>query len=183
MSKVQTLIDRHWRTNAYMKFEVLVVMNSKFMALQDEILCSLGWCMPVFWGNLLLLFSRYMNILCLVLAYRTVWCYPRRTNAKCSFQFNLHPCIRHSESKTVVWLEFATGCFWWYILLLQEWTHWLSALQRSGCEVLLVPVEASGWSQCNVGSMTMMCGPLLWQMGNSSPQVGMNYIIFRTFNL
>jgi hypothetical protein len=142
--EVQTVVNRQWRTNAYLKFEVLVVMNSKFMALKDETLCSLGWYMTVFWKNLLPLFSGYMNAQCLVLAYQTVWCYPRRTYAKCSFQFNLHPCIHRSELKIIVWYDFATGSFWWSVLLLKEWTHWLSALQRFVCGVLLVPVEANG---------------------------------------
>jgi len=116
----------------------------------------------------------------LVLVYQTVWCYPCRTYAKLSIQFNSHPHIHDSELRIVVWFDFATGSFWWSVFLLKEWTRWLSALQRFGC-VLLVPVEANGLSQCNAGSMTMMWEPLLWQMGNSSPQVGVKYIIFRTF--
>ena len=115
------------------------------------------------------------------LAYQTECCYPRTTYAKWSCQFNLHPCIHHSEMKIVVWFDCARGSFWWSVLLLKEWTHWLLALRRFGCEVLLVPVEANGWSHCIAGSMTMMCEPLLWQMGNSSLQVGMKCIFFRAF--
>jgi len=179
--EVQTLVDGQWRTNTYLKLEVLMVMNSKFMALKDEVLCSLGWYIPVFWRNHLPMFSGYMNAQFLVLVYQTVWCYPCRTYAKWAVQFNSHPDIHHSELKIVVWFDFATGSFWWSVFLLKEWTRWLSALQRFGCEVLLVPVEANGWNQCNAGSMTMMWEPLLWQMGNSSPQVGVQYIVFRTF--
>jgi len=146
-----------------------------------QILYSLEWYIPVFWRNLLPLFSGYMNAQFLVLVYQTVWCYPCMTYAKWSIQFNSHPHIHHSELKIVVWFDFATGSFWWSVFLLKEWTHWLSALQRFGCEVLLVPVEANGWNQCNAGSMTMMWEPWLWQMGNSSRQVGVKYIVFRTF--
>lgn len=116
----------------------------------------------------------------------SAWYLPTRlyvvmTYAKWSFQFNVLPHIHCSELKIVVWFDCTTGSFWWSVLLLKEWTHWLLALQRFGCEVLLVPVEANGWSHCNAGSMTMMCEPLLWQMGNSSLQVGMKYIFFRAF--
>jgi len=116
--EVQTLVDRQWRTNAYLKFEVLMVMYSKFMALKDEILYSPGWYIAVFWRNLLPLFSGYMNAQFVVLAYQTGWCYSSRTYAKCSTQFNSHPHIHNSELEIVVWFDFAAGSFWWSVFLL-----------------------------------------------------------------